>query len=67
VKVEKDHIVIHPPKIGAARMAPVSKDLFHGGWLGWCVKFTRDKNGRVSGFLLNSARTYDMSFARSQQ
>lgn len=67
VAVEKDRLIIHPPKVGAAIMAAVAKDLFHGGWLGWCVKFTRDSNGRVSGFLLNSARTYNLRFARLPQ
>jgi hypothetical protein len=48
-------------------MAAVAKDMFHGGWLGWCVIFTRDGNGRVSGFLLNSAGTYNLRFARLPQ
>jgi hypothetical protein len=66
VTLEKNRLVIHPPKLGPAPMAAISKDLFDGGWLGWCVKFTRDKNGRVSGFWLNSSRTYNLRFARLQ-
>jgi CubicO group peptidase (beta-lactamase class C family) len=64
VTVEKDRLVVHPPKLGVAYMAPVAHDLFHGGWLGWCLKFTRDANGRVSGFLLNSSRTFNLRFTR---
>jgi CubicO group peptidase (beta-lactamase class C family) len=44
-------------------LSPLVRDLFTAGDLG-TVKFTRDGQGRVSGFLINTGRVVDFKFTR---
>ena len=63
VTSEKDRLILHPPKIAPLTFQPITKDLFTSG--NWRVRFTRDAQGLVTGFLLNTARTENLRFERS--
>ena len=65
VASETDRLTMRPPKMAELSLLPVTKDLFVGG--GWRVRFTRDAQGQVSGFLLNTGRTRNLRFARASQ
>jgi CubicO group peptidase (beta-lactamase class C family) len=45
------------------RLKPLVRDLFLAGDLG-TVRFTRDRQGKISGFLVNTGRVVDFKFAR---
>lgn len=63
VTSEKDRLILHPPKMGELSLLPVTRDLFVGG--DWRVRFTRDAQGQVSGFLINTGRTRNLRFERA--
>ncbi|MGO9450577.1 MAG: serine hydrolase domain-containing protein, partial [Candidatus Binataceae bacterium] len=67
VTLEKDGLVVYPPKIGAVALSPVTGDLFQGGRLGWCVRFTRNAQGHVSGFRIRTVRVRNLRFERVAQ
>jgi hypothetical protein len=57
--LESDHLVLRSLKVGM-KLLPVEPDLF--ATEDFRIRFMRDSNGRVSGFVLNSDRTRDFRF-----
>lgn len=55
-------LVMSSMKLGNGRpLQPFTRDLFGAGDLG-TLRFTRDRLGRISGFLANSSRVVDLRF-----
>ncbi len=63
--LERDNLVLHPPKRAEAPLIAIANDLFIGGDLR--IRFTRDAQGHVSGFLMSGYwnRVQNLRFERS--
>jgi hypothetical protein len=64
VTSEGDRLLLHPPEMAEITLLPMTTDLFIGG--DWRVRFTRDAQGQVSGFLVDTEgdRTQNLRFER---
>ncbi len=67
VTLDRDNLVLHPPKMPQRRLVALINDLFVCD--GIQVHFTRDPNGHVIGFLMNGRwnRVQNLRFARAMQ
>ena len=63
--LERNRLVLHPPKKGELALQPVALDLFVGEETR--IRFTRDAHGQVSAFLLNTNRTRNLRFERASR
>jgi Beta-lactamase len=66
IAVENSQLMLHWPKKQALLLLPVTTDLFVN-IPGWRIRFTRDKRGHVSGFILNTTRLSNFRFERVEQ
>jgi CubicO group peptidase (beta-lactamase class C family) len=64
IKVESGSLVLHRLKSGPDTLRPVTRDFFNAD-LGK-IRFTRDAQGRISGFLLTTGRVIDLRFVRGR-
>ncbi len=64
--VENGQLMLHWPKKQPLLLQPVTTDLFVN-IPGWRIRFTRDKRGHVSGFVLNTTRLSNFRFDRVEQ
>lgn len=60
--LENGALVMNRPAAAPAKLAPVEKDSFRAGTL--TLNFTRDENGRVTGFLIDAGRIRNLRFDR---
>jgi YD repeat-containing protein len=62
--VRDGKLLVRSLKSNDVLLLPIATDLFSGG--GNRIRFTRDTQGKITGALLNSSRTYNFRFERSQ-
>jgi CubicO group peptidase (beta-lactamase class C family) len=64
VTLAGDRLVLHPLKMSASPLLPLTNDVFFSD--GMRLRFTRDKAGKVSGFLMNGRwnRVQNLRFER---
>jgi len=63
IVIEKDALVLKRLRARPATLEPTVKDVFSGGPGNF--RFTRDAQGRVSGFVLNAGRIRNMPFRKA--
>ena len=62
VTLEGDRLMLKRLKFEPAVLHPFLRDVFIGP--GWTIRFTREPDGQVTGFLLNGYGVRDLRFAR---
>jgi len=62
LSIEGNALVLTRPAAESAKLNPLRKDTFRGGSL--TIAFTRDANGRVTGFLVDAERVLHLRFDR---
>ena len=67
LRVEEGALVLHTPDRREVPLTPVSTALFHVPGFGVAVRFQRDEDAAVTGFLVDAGRVRGIAFSRTPE